>query len=94
MDSIFSAQHIGEESLAKALTQQTHAWLSLLAAAYQKKGQFDKANETLQQLEKLSQADTKALYSLAMNYAELGRADEAIFALQKCFELLEERMFG
>lgn len=82
----------GEESLAKAPTQQTHAWLSLLAAAYQKTGQSDKTGETLLHLEKLSQSDTKALYSLAMNYGELGRADEAILALHKCFELREERM--
>ena len=52
----------------------------------------DKAETALRQLEELSQRDTKALYSLAMNYTELNRIDEAISALQKCFEMREERM--
>jgi hypothetical protein len=32
------------------------------------------------------------MYSLAMNYAESNRTDEAIAVLTKCFELREERM--
>ena len=40
----------------------------------------------------MSETDTQALYSLAENYAEIGRIDEAIAALEKCFETREERM--
>jgi len=83
---------LGEESLAKDSTKNAFAWFSLLAASYYKTGQFDKADEALRQLERLAQTDTKALYSLAMNYAELGRPNDAIQALQKCFEAHEERM--
>jgi hypothetical protein len=32
------------------------------------------------------------LYSLAVNYAELGRTDDAVWALQKCFDQREERI--
>lgn len=46
----------------------------------------------LKKLETLAQNDTKALYSLAMNYAESGKNDEAILSLQKCFDQHEERM--
>ena len=49
-------------------------------------------NVLLQELEKQSQQNTKALYSLAVNYAELNRNDDAIAALQKCLDLREERM--
>jgi TolB-like protein/DNA-binding winged helix-turn-helix (wHTH) protein len=68
------------------------AFLSLLSTSYQKTHQVEKSDETLRELEQLAQADTKALYSLAMNYAERNRTDDAIWALQKCFELREERV--
>jgi tetratricopeptide (TPR) repeat protein len=68
------------------------AFLSLLSSSYQKTHQAEKADETLRQLEQLAQSDTKALYSLAVNYAELGRTDDAVWALQKCFEQREERV--
>lgn len=55
-------------------------------------GQASKANEMLKRLEELAQRDTKALYSLAVNYAELGRENEAISVLQKCFDQREERI--
>jgi len=32
------------------------------------------------------------LYSLAVNYAELGRTDDSVWALQKCYEQHEERI--
>lgn len=67
-------------------------WLSLLAASYQKTGQNEKADECLNQIKEESQKNTKYLYSLAVNYAELGRYDEAIDALEKCYELREERL--
>jgi DNA-binding winged helix-turn-helix (wHTH) protein/Flp pilus assembly protein TadD len=83
---------LGEESLERSSSKNPFAWYSLLAAAYEKTGNFEKSDEAMQKLEALAQNDTRSLYSLAMNYAELGRADEAILALNKCFELHEERM--
>ncbi len=82
---------ISEQELLRKNSQR-FVWLSLLANAYSKVGQPEKADENLKQLEELSQTDTKALYSLAENYTERGRFDEAIAVLQKCFELREERM--
>lgn len=82
----------GEASLAKGKDRNEFAWLSLLAAAYAKTGRPEKANEALKRLEDLAKSDTKARYSLAMNYAELGRVNEALDALQSCFDAHEERM--
>ena len=81
-----------ELNLAKSSNKTAFAWLSLLASSYQKTSQPEKADVALKQLEVLSQTDSKALYSLTMNYAEIGHKDEAIAALQKCFEMHEERM--
>ncbi len=83
---------LGEEAMAKDAPKNAFAWLSLLAASYYRTGQFDKSDEALRGLENLAQSDTNALYSLAMNYSERGRTDDAIIALQKCFELHEERI--
>lgn len=80
------------EHLAPEDERQQFAFLSLLASSYQKTHQAEKADEALRQLEQLAQSDTKALYSLAVNYAELGRTDDAVWALQKCFEQREERI--
>lgn len=82
----------GEKALEKNPNQRPAPWLSLLAAAYQKNGQTEKAETLLRELEAQAQTDTKALYSLAMNYAENDRTDEAAAALQKCFERHELRM--
>lgn len=82
---------LGEPLLPKSGWQK-YAFLSLLSGAYQRSEQSGKASETLEELEELAQTDTKALYSLAMNYAELGRADEALEALEKCVALREERI--
>jgi TolB-like protein/Flp pilus assembly protein TadD len=71
---------------------QKFVWLSLVITAYHRTGQAEKRDEKLKQLEELAQTDSKALYSLAENYAELGRSDEALAALEKCFEMREERM--
>ena len=80
------------EHLAPGDEKFKFAFLSLLSSAYQKTHQSERADETLRQLEQLAQADTKALYSLAVNYAELGRTDDAVWALRKCFEQREERI--
>lgn len=83
---------LAEDSLAKNPNLTAFAWLSLLHAAYYKTNKHDKAGETLIRLETLAQKDTKALYSLAMNYAELGRTDEAIVNLERCLSEKEERV--
>ncbi len=68
------------------------AWLSLVSSSYRRTNQIEQAEITLRQLEELAQSDSKAVYSTAMNYAELNRIDEAIAALQKSLEMREERM--
>ena len=67
-------------------------WASMLATAYYKTGQSDKAEEMQDYLKKLAAKDSKALYFQVMHYSEMGRTDEAIAALQKCLELREDRM--
>ena len=68
------------------------AWASMLATAYHRVGQENKATQMRKHLTGLAATDLKALYYLAMHFSELGHADEAFAALQKCFELREERM--
>ncbi len=68
------------------------AWASLMATAYHRVGQENKATQMRKHLTGLAATDSKALYYLALHFSELGRADEAFAALQKCFELREERM--
>ena len=64
----------------------------MLATSYYRTGNIEKADEMLKELENQSQTNTKALHAIATNFAELGRNDEALIALQKCFEQREERM--
>jgi DNA-binding winged helix-turn-helix (wHTH) protein/tetratricopeptide (TPR) repeat protein len=68
------------------------AWASMLATAYYKTGQLNKAAELRNRLKKMAEKDPKSLYFLALHYSELGRTDEAVTALQKCLELREDRM--
>jgi DNA-binding winged helix-turn-helix (wHTH) protein/TolB-like protein/Flp pilus assembly protein TadD len=82
---------ISEQELT-AKNSQEFVWLSLLVTSHHRSGQTGKRNERLKQLEKIAQSDTKALYALAENYAELGRTDDALAALEKCIEVREERM--
>ncbi|MFM9903268.1 MAG: TPR end-of-group domain-containing protein [Pyrinomonadaceae bacterium] len=83
---------IGEDSLANNPGKTPFAWLSLLAASYYREGNVGKSVDILEQLELLAQSDSKAQYSLAMNYAETGRHDDALAALEKCFDEHEERL--
>lgn len=85
------AIEIAEESAAKS-DKVNHVWWSLLAASYHKSGNDKKAAEFLNKLKEESENNSKFLYSLAVNYAELNRFDEAIAALEKCYELREERL--
>ena len=82
---------IAEQELT-AKNNQEFVWLSLLVTSHHRAGQTGKRDERLRQLEELAQTDTKALFALAENYAELGRADESVAALEKCIEVREERM--
>ena len=83
---------LAEDFFAKNPDKTPFAWLSLLAASYDQIGQTDKSGAALRQLETLARNDSKAQYSLAMNYAELGRNDDAIAALEHCYDMREERM--
>jgi DNA-binding winged helix-turn-helix (wHTH) protein/Tfp pilus assembly protein PilF len=82
---------IAEQELT-AKNSQEFVWLSLLVTSHHRSGQTEKRDERLKQLEELARTDTKALYALAENYAELGRMDQALAALEKCLEVREERM--
>jgi DNA-binding winged helix-turn-helix (wHTH) protein/TolB-like protein/Flp pilus assembly protein TadD len=92
--------HLGEyprviEISEKELTarnSQEFVWLSLLVTSHHRSGQTGKRDQRLKQLEELAQTDTKALYALAENYAELGSINEALATLEKCIEMREERM--
>lgn len=83
---------IGEEVFKVNPERKNFAWLSLVSAAYFQKGNFAKSDEYLQELIKQSEKDSKPLYSLAMNYAEMNKKEAAIDALIKCFDSAEERM--
>ena len=82
---------ISEQELT-AKNSQEFVWLSLLVPSHHRSGQTAKRDERLKQLEQLAQTDTKALFALAENYAELGRTGEALAALEKCIDVREERM--
>ncbi len=85
------AVSIAEETIAMGRGRD-HVWCSLLAAAYSKMNQPDKAGEQMKQLEEISVSNSKAVYSLAIIYSELGRTDEAIAALERCYDEREERL--
>ncbi len=68
------------------------AWASMLATAYHKSGQTEKAAQMRDYLQKIAEKDPKSLYFLALHDSETGRSDEALAALEKCLELREERM--
>jgi DNA-binding winged helix-turn-helix (wHTH) protein/TolB-like protein/Flp pilus assembly protein TadD len=68
------------------------AWASMLATAYHKSGQMNKAAEMQNRLKRMAEKDPKSLYFLALHYSETGLTDEAIAALQQCLELREDRM--
>ncbi len=69
-----------------------HIWLSLLAGAFIRSGQPERAAPLLETLRVRADSDSKFRYSLAVANAELGRRAEAIDELRKCFSDHEERM--
>ena len=92
--------HTGQYERAIAVAEEMAAtdrgrqfvWLSLLATLHSRTGNPAKAGEHLQKLEEMAKENSKADYSLALNYAELGRTDDAFAALEKCYVLREERL--
>ena len=106
-DSKFARRGIGNDYLLKGdyakvielgnelfpnQAETDFAWTSMLTTAYHQIGQIAKATAMRKHLKKLAENDPKPLYFLALSDSELGRTDEAVAALQKCFELREERM--
>ncbi len=106
-DSKFARRGIGNDYLLKGdyakvielgnelfpnQAETDFAWASMLATAYHKIGQTQKATAMRNHLKKLAENDPKPLYFLALSNSETGRTDEAVAALQKCLELREERM--
>jgi DNA-binding winged helix-turn-helix (wHTH) protein/TolB-like protein/Tfp pilus assembly protein PilF len=69
------------------------AWTSLLATAHLRTGQAEKAAALQRRLKTMAERDPKSLYFLALHYAETGRGEEALAALERCLLLREERMF-
>ena len=92
--------HLGEyarvieisEKELPAKNSQEFVWLSLLVTSHHRLAQTAQRDERIKQLEQVAQTDTKALYALAENYAELGRTNDALAALEKCIDAREERM--
>lgn len=83
---------LGERVQNTEQGKNAFAWYSLLHASYTKTLDYDKAAQYLNLLEGLTAKDSKARYSLAMNYAELGRTSDAIRLLEDCYVTREERM--
>ena len=83
---------IGEKILTKNPKRRPFAWLSLLEATYRKINQPERADELLKELESQAETNGDSMYSLAMNYANNNRIDDALAALEKCYEMHEERM--
>jgi DNA-binding winged helix-turn-helix (wHTH) protein/tetratricopeptide (TPR) repeat protein len=83
---------LGERVIGTEQAKNAFAWYSLLHASYAKSLENDKADHYLGLLAGLTAKDSKARYSLAMNYAELGRTNEAIQLLEDCYAAREERM--
>ena len=106
-DSKFARRGIGNDYLLKGdyakvielgnelfpnQAETDFAWASMLTTAFYKTRQMNNATAMRNHLKKLAENDPKPLYFLALSDSELGRTDEAVAALQKCFELREERM--
>ena len=62
------------------------------AVAYARMGQGTRSREMLEYLEKRAKDDSENEYRLATAYAELGRTDQAIKDLQRCFEVHDDRL--
>jgi len=75
-----------------SLDSADFAWASMLATAYHRLDQTEKARTMRDRLKRMSETDPKSLFFLALHDSETGRKDEAIAALQKCIDLREERV--
>jgi len=65
---------------------------SIRAVAYARMGQDARSREMLEYLEKRARDDSENEYRLAMANAELGRAEQAIKHLQRCFSVHDDRL--
>jgi DNA-binding winged helix-turn-helix (wHTH) protein/tetratricopeptide (TPR) repeat protein len=83
---------LGHDVLGSDANKAAFAWHSLMHGAYLKSAQPDLAEQHLRHIEAMAAKDTKAAYSLAMNYAEIGRLDESIRLLEDCYQRREERL--
>ncbi len=63
-----------------------------LAIAYHRMGQTEDYQRVMKMLKDRSVQDSEALYRLALVYAAVGKADEAIANLEKCLEERDDRM--
>ena len=62
------------------------------AVAYARVGQGARSREMLELLEQRAKDDSEFEFRLAMAYAELGRAEDAIKHLQRCFAVHDDRL--
>jgi tetratricopeptide (TPR) repeat protein len=62
------------------------------AVAYARTGQGGRSREMLEYLEQRAKEDSENEYRLAMAYAELGRVEDAIKHLQRCFVAHDDRL--
>jgi tetratricopeptide (TPR) repeat protein len=62
------------------------------ALAYTRTGQLDKAREVVAFLKQEAKVNSEPAYRLATIYAELGRRDEAIALLERCYGARDDRL--
>jgi DNA-binding winged helix-turn-helix (wHTH) protein/TolB-like protein/Flp pilus assembly protein TadD len=62
------------------------------ALAYTRTGQLDKAREVVAFLKQEAKVNSDSAYRLATIYAELGRKDEAIALLERCYGVRDDRL--
>ena len=65
---------------------------SNLAVAYSRNGELEKSDQELRRLDEIAKHNTETAYRLAVAYTDLGRNDEAISLLQKCFAARDDRL--
>ncbi len=66
--------------------------LSNLATAYFRTGKFNKANELFEMLEQTAKQNSEVAFRLAQAYSDIGKKDEAIAHLQRCYNDHDDRM--
>jgi DNA-binding winged helix-turn-helix (wHTH) protein/TolB-like protein/Tfp pilus assembly protein PilF len=88
-----SVIRIGEAFLSNKNLSEIPKYLIVnMAIAYAKLGNAKRSEEMIDHLKRLATTNSESVYRLAQVYAELGRPDEAIDMLEKCFEDRDDRM--